>query len=123
MGTSLVAMFRYRLIVLIVLFLLVRRMEELIWVSNGGSLRAALPSGMEVWEVIRWWKVREENWDEFFTSFEDKTEEELRLAIDHYRANPDWIDWRLAQEERWTEQDALTWNEQVRQLWQKSEQP
>ena len=91
-------------------------MKQLIWVPSDDGPRAALPSGMEVWEVIRWWKSSGENWDEFVTNFEDKTEDELRLAIDHYRANPDWIDSRLAREELWTEQDALAWNEQVRLL-------
>ena len=88
-------------------------MRELIWVPSRGGPRAALPSGMEVWEVVRWWKLSGENWDEFIKSFEDKPEDELRLAIDHYAANPDWIDQRLAREEFWTEAHALEWNEEI----------
>jgi hypothetical protein len=91
-------------------------MKELIWVPSRDGLRAALPSGMEVWEVIRWWKLSRENWDEFTRSLEDKPQDELRLAIDHYAANPGWIDWRLAQEELWTEDRAFEWNERLQPL-------
>jgi hypothetical protein len=97
-------------------------MKELVWVSSRNGPRAALPSGMEVWEVIRWWKLSGENWEKFIESFEDKTEDELRLAIDHYAANPDWIEWRLAREELWTEERAREWNELIQHLRQERDQ-
>jgi len=70
-----------------------------------GERRAAVAfNGMEVWEIIRFWKWRDGNWEVFRSEFEDYTEPQLRAALDYYALYPEEIDARLALEEYWTEE-------------------
>jgi uncharacterized protein (DUF433 family) len=79
------------------------RAPGIVFVDARDGRRAAIPySGMEVWEVIRFWKARDRNWEVFRSEFEDFTEEQLRAAVNYYELYPEEIDARLAREEYWT---------------------
>jgi uncharacterized protein (DUF433 family) len=68
-----------------------------------GERRAAVAfGGMEVWEIIRFWKARDHNWEVFRREFEDYTEPQLRAALNYYALYPHEIDARLEREEYWT---------------------
>lgn len=79
------------------------RAPGIVFVDARDGRRAAIPySGMEVWEVIRFWRARGRNWEVFRSEFEDFTEEQLRAAVNYYELYPEEIDERLAREEYWT---------------------
>ena len=71
---------------------------------NGERRAAVAFGGMEVWEIIRFWNARGQNWDVFRREFEDFTEAQLRAALNYYALYPEEIDARLAREEYWTEE-------------------
>lgn len=81
----------------------VSRAPGIVFVDAWDGRRAALAfSGLEIWEIIRFWKARDENWEVFRGEFEELSEQQLRAAVNYYRLYPDEIDARLAEEESWT---------------------
>jgi hypothetical protein len=79
------------------------RAPGIVFVDGRDGRRAAVAfSGMEVWEIIRFWKARAGNWDAFRSEFEDFTEPQLRAALNYYALYPAEIDERLEREEYWT---------------------
>lgn len=79
------------------------RAPGIVFVDGRDGRRAAVAfSGMEVWEIIRFWKARNRDWEVFRSEFEDFTEPQLRAALNYYALYPEEIDARLAEEESWT---------------------
>lgn len=79
------------------------RAPGIVFVDGRDGRRAAVAfSGMEVWEIIRFWKARDRNWEVFRSEFEDFTEPQLRAALSYYALYPEEIDARLEREEYWT---------------------
>jgi uncharacterized protein (DUF433 family) len=81
----------------------VSRAPGIVFINAHDGRRAAVAfSGLEVWEIIRFWKARGQSWEDFRAGFEDLTEAQLRAALTYYQHFPAEIDARLAQEEAWT---------------------
>lgn len=81
------------------------RAPGIMFVNAREGRRAALAfSGLEIWEIIAFWKEREENWEVFRADFEELTEAQLRAALNYYALYPREIDERLAREAYWTEE-------------------
>jgi len=79
------------------------RAPGVVFVSAWDGRRAALAfTGLEIWEIIRFWKARGENWEVFRKEFEELSEAQLQAAVNYYRLYPADIDARLAEEESWT---------------------
>ncbi len=79
------------------------RAPGIVFVNAREGRRAALAfSGLEIWEIIRFWKLRGENWEVFRREFEELSEQQLRAAVNYYHLYPAEIDARLAKEEYWT---------------------
>jgi hypothetical protein len=79
------------------------RAPGIVFVDGYDGRRAAVAfSGMEVWEIIRFWKAREGNWEVFRSEFEDFTEPQLRAALNYYALYPAEIDALLEREAYWT---------------------
>lgn len=79
------------------------RAPGIVFVDAWDGRRAALAfSGLEIWEIIRFWKWRGENWEVFRKEFEELTEAQLRACLNYYALYPKEIDERLAEEEYWT---------------------
>lgn len=79
------------------------RAPGIVFVNAREGRRAALAfSGLEIWEIIAFWKERNENWEVFRAEFEELTEAQLRAALNYYTLYPKEIDERLAKEEYWT---------------------
>jgi uncharacterized protein (DUF433 family) len=79
------------------------RAPGIVFVDARDGRRAAVAfSGMEVWEIIRFWKARNRNWEVFRSEFEDFTEAQLRAALNYYALYPAEIDARLEREDYWT---------------------
>ena len=77
-------------------------MPGIVFVDAWDGRRAALAFGLEIWEIIAFWKARGENWEVFRAEFEEYSEQQLRAAVNYYQLYPDEIDARLAKEEYWT---------------------
>jgi len=83
----------------------VSRAPGIVFVDSNRERRAALAfSGLEIWEIIRFWKGSGEKWEEFREQFEELSEQQLRAAVNYYRLYPEEIDARLAKEDYWTEE-------------------
>lgn len=81
------------------------RAPGIVFVDSNNERRAALAfSGLEIWEIIRFWKISGETWEGFREQFEELSEQQLRAAVNYYRLYPAEIDARLAKEEYWTEE-------------------
>jgi uncharacterized protein (DUF433 family) len=81
----------------------VSRAPGIVFVDAWDGRRAALAfSGLEIWEIIAFWKERGENWEVFRKEFEELSEQQLRAAVNYYKLYPAEIDARLAKEEYWT---------------------
>jgi uncharacterized protein (DUF433 family) len=81
----------------------ISRAPGIVFVDAWDGRRAALAfSGLEIWEIIAFWKARNENWEVFRPEFEEFTEAQLRAALNYYALYPKEIDERLAKEEYWT---------------------
>ncbi|HEU4556264.1 MAG TPA: hypothetical protein VFS20_00395 [Longimicrobium sp.] len=79
------------------------RAPGIVFVNAREGRRAALAfSGLEVWEIIAFWKERDENWEVFRSEFEELSEAQLRAALNYYALYPKEIDERLAKEAYWT---------------------
>jgi uncharacterized protein (DUF433 family) len=79
------------------------RAPGIVFVDAWDGRRAALAfSGLEIWEIIAFWKERNQNWEVFRSEFEELTEAQLRAALNYYALYPKEIDERLAEEEYWT---------------------
>jgi uncharacterized protein (DUF433 family) len=79
------------------------RAPGVVFVDARDGRRAAVAfSGLEVWEIIRFWKARNGNWEVFRSEFEEFTEAQLRAALNYYALYPEEIDARLEREEYWT---------------------
>lgn len=79
------------------------RAPGVVFVDGYDGRRAAVAfSGMEVWEVIRFWRARGGSWEAFRADFEDLTEPQLRAALSYYALYPAEIDALLAEEAEWT---------------------
>lgn len=79
------------------------RAPGIVFVDARDGRRAAVPfTGLEVWEIIRFWNARGRDWEAFRGEFEELTEQQLRAALNYYALYPTEIDERLALEESWT---------------------
>jgi uncharacterized protein (DUF433 family) len=76
--------------------------REIIFIEGRGGRRAALASGLEVWEIIATWKEGGESWDVLRGAYSEVSEPQLRAALSHYTLDPREIDKRLALEAAWT---------------------
>jgi len=83
----------------------VSRAPGIVFVDSNRERRAALAfTGLEIWEIIRFWKNAGEKWEDFREQFEELSEQQLRAAVNYYRLYPAEIDARLAKEDYWTEE-------------------
>jgi len=81
------------------------RAPGIVFVDSRNGRRAALAfSGLEIWEIIVFWKERGEDWEAFRADFEELTEAQLRAALNYYALYPREIDERLEREAYWTEE-------------------
>lgn len=81
----------------------VSRAPGIVFVNAREGRRAALAfSGLEIWEIIAFYKERGENWEAFRNDFEELTEQQLHAAVNYYKLYPAEIDARLAKEAYWT---------------------
>jgi len=79
------------------------RAPGIVFVNAREGRRAALAfSGLEIWEIIAFWKERNENWEVFRGEFEELSEAQLHAALNYYTLYPTEIDARLAREAYWT---------------------
>jgi hypothetical protein len=79
------------------------RAPGIVFVDARDGRRAALAfSGLEIWEIIAFWKERNEKWEIFREEFEELSEAQLRAALNYYALYPAEIDARLAKEAYWT---------------------
>ena len=79
------------------------RVPGVFFVDAREGRRAALAfCGLEIWEIIAFWKERGENWEVFRGDFEELSEQQLRAALQYYALYPTEIDARLAREAYWT---------------------
>jgi uncharacterized protein (DUF433 family) len=78
------------------------RAPGIVFVDARDGRRAAIAfSGLEVWEIIRFWKAHRD-WEVLRSEFEELTEPQLRSAVSYYALYPREIDARLEREEYWT---------------------
>ena len=78
------------------------RAPGIVFVDARNGRRAAIAfTGLEVWEVIRFWKPHRD-WEVFRKEFEELSEAQLRAALNYYALYPEEIDARLEREEYWT---------------------
>jgi len=78
------------------------RAPGVVFVDARDGRRAAIAySGLEVWEIIRFWKAHRD-WEVLRSEFEELTEPQLRAAVNYYALYPQEIDARLEREEYWT---------------------
>jgi len=78
------------------------RAPGIVFVDARDGRRAAIAfSGLEVWEIIRFWKAHRD-WEVLRSEFEELTEPQLRAAVNYYALYPREIDARLEREEYWT---------------------
>ena len=59
-----------------------------------------LDTGLEVFEIIRKWKMLEENWERLTKAYHWLTADHLEAALEFYRYNPELVDVRLELEQR-----------------------
>lgn len=79
------------------------RAPGIVFVDAWDGRRAALAfSGLEIWEIVAFYKQRGDDWEGFRKDFEELTEQQLRAAVNYYKLYPAEIDARLAKEEYWT---------------------
>lgn len=57
-------------------------------------------TGLEVFEIIRKWKMLDEDWRKLTEAYHWLTFDDLNAALEFYRLNPEIVDERLALEER-----------------------
>jgi uncharacterized protein (DUF433 family) len=78
------------------------RAPGIVFVDARNGRRAAIAfTGLEVWEVIRFWKAHRD-WEVLRKEFEELSEPQLRAALNYYALYPEEIDARLEREEYWT---------------------
>jgi len=78
------------------------RAPGIVFVDARDGRRAAVAfTGLEVWEIIRFWKAHRD-WEVLRSEFEELTEPQLRAAVNYYALYPQEIDARLEREEYWT---------------------
>ncbi|MFL5382818.1 MAG: hypothetical protein ACJ8GN_09925 [Longimicrobiaceae bacterium] len=78
------------------------RAPGIVFVDARDGRRAAIAfSGLEVWEIVRFWKAHRD-WEVLRSEFEELTEPQLRAAVNYYALYPQEIDARLEREEYWT---------------------
>ena len=78
------------------------RAPGIVFVDARDGRRAAIAfSGLEVWEIIRFWKAHRD-WEVLRSEFEELTEPQLRAAVNYYALYSEEIDARLEREEYWT---------------------
>jgi uncharacterized protein (DUF433 family) len=79
------------------------RAPGIVFVDARDGRRAAVAfTGLEVWEIIRFWKASGRDWAAFRDQFEELSEPQLRAAVSYYSLYPKEIDARLEREEYWT---------------------
>jgi uncharacterized protein (DUF433 family) len=78
------------------------RSPGIVFVDARDGRRAAVAfTGLEVWEIIRFWRAHR-NYEVLRGEFEELTEMQLRAALNYYALYPKEIDERLEREEYWT---------------------
>jgi uncharacterized protein (DUF433 family) len=78
------------------------RAPGIVFVDARNGRRAAIAfTGLEVWEIIRFWKEHRD-WEVLRREFEELAEPQLRAAVNYYALYPEEIDARLEREEYWT---------------------
>ncbi|MFY9825706.1 MAG: DUF433 domain-containing protein [Thermoanaerobaculia bacterium] len=79
-----------------------RRTPGIVFVDGVTGRRAALPGGLDVWEIIATWLEGGRSYAELRKNYPWLTETQLRAALAYYELYPSEIDARLEREARWT---------------------
>ncbi|MGH3086558.1 MAG: hypothetical protein ACRDSJ_04485 [Rubrobacteraceae bacterium] len=80
-----------------------RRVPGIFFVDGLDGRRAAIwATGLEVWEVIRNYKVTGEDHERLKEFYPWLTGSQLTAALTYYELYPDEIDARIERDERWT---------------------
>lgn len=80
-----------------------RRAPGIIFVDGPAGRRARVAgTGLEVFEIIKYYIGFERDWQELRQRFDWLTDEQLRAAVRYYELYPAEIDARLEEEASWT---------------------
>ncbi len=81
-----------------------RRIPGIFFVDSlDGDRRATiLGTGLEVWEIIRNYKIGREDYERLKEGYPWLSESQLTAALTYYERYPDEIDARIERDERWT---------------------
>lgn len=80
-----------------------RRIPGVFFVDGLDGRRAAISdTGLEVWEIVRNYKIGEEDYERLKESYPWLSDSQLTAALTYYERYPDEIDARIERDERWT---------------------
>jgi hypothetical protein len=79
-----------------------RRAPGIVFVDGATGRRAALPGGLDVWEIIATWQEGGRSYEELRQNYPWLTESQLRAALAYYELYPSEIDARLEREAQLT---------------------
>jgi len=59
-------------------------------------------TGLGVWEIVRFYRQENNDWESLRETFDWLSEQQLRAALAYAEAYPEEIDARIAEDEKWT---------------------